>query len=150
MLNQDWQDLKSLVDLETGSEGTFSNKTLIWKRKLSVLTEFREEQDSRADYDVDVELPVIFNYNYLRSWPVTNQTSTGQLDRQSIQVLINKQFLKDNNFLNSDGYFNFKSDYDRFVTDGIWYRAMGDTPASQVANTDLFITIIIQREEKFT
>lgn len=143
-----WGDLAALVN-EATNQGDFSNKHITWRRKKAVLTEFAEDQDSFTNFE-DVDLLVLCNYNFLRSWPVTAETESGQLDRQSIQLMINKQYLRDLGYINSSNYIKYNPDYDRFILDGVTYRAMGDTPASQALDDDLFISIIIQREETFT
>lgn len=94
----------------------------------------------------EVALLGLIQYNYFRSWPITKETNTGELDQQNIMVYLNKEILEEGNFLNADGYFQFDRGYDRFEIRGISYKAVGDTEASQNKDGVLFQTLIMRRE----
>jgi hypothetical protein len=90
------------------------------------------------------------NYNFMRSWPITFTTETGEVDRQSVQMMLLKKDLADNGYLNSYGYLNFNPAQDLFIFDGMVWKAVGDTAVSQVDGDDLIITIILKRQELST
>jgi hypothetical protein len=124
---------------------TFHQKPMLWKRLISDLDRYGE--DYNEDNFDTVELLVLCNYNYMRSWPATMATDAGKLDRESVQVLINKDYLRELGYLNADGYFDFKANEDMFILDGKLYRDAGDTPVSQASNDDILVSIILKREE---
>lgn len=94
-----------------------------------------------------IELKALLNYNYMRTWPITVARESGELDRQSIQVYINKEYLKSINLLTPHGNLDYRPDLDRFFIDGLFYKASGDTAVSQAKDKDIFFTVIIRREE---
>lgn len=146
LINQaQWDMYKSVM---RDAHDTFSQKTIVWKRKQSVLDRYQESNEENDM--VDVELKVLLNYNYLRSWPVDMRTETGSLDRQSVQVLINKDYLRDAGYIGSNGYFIYNQNSDYFIIDGLKHKPSGDTPAGQMNTDDVFITIIVQRDETLT
>jgi hypothetical protein len=103
-------------------------------------------EDNPDGYD-SIDLLALLNYNYLRSWPITVKTETGDLDRQSVQVLFNRQYLDELGYINADGYFQYDPAHDYFIIDGLRHIAMGDTMASQAGDTDILFTIILKRDD---
>jgi hypothetical protein len=86
----------------------------------------------------------------MRSWPITFQTETGGLDRQSVQILINKDYLRELGYINGNGFFEYDPVLDVFIIDGLKHVPFGDTPASQIQDDDVFITLILKRDESPT
>lgn len=127
---------------------TFANKEITWKRLRSKLDRWGEDNNDNG-YD-NVTLKVLINYNYMRSWPITFQTESGGLDRQSVQVLIHKDYLRGLGFINADNYFAYNEVDDRFIIDGLVHAPFGDTPASEFSNDDIWIVLILKREETQT
>jgi hypothetical protein len=139
---QDWIAYGKLMD---DAWDTFApNENLTWFRLRTKLDRFGE--DNTDNFYDEIPLRALNNYNYMRSWPVTSKTEAGGLDKESVQVLINKNYLKSLGYLNAQGYFDYNSVEDYFVMDGIRWLPFGDTPASQVAGGDLFITLILRRD----
>lgn len=133
--------------LQRDAHDTFAQKSMFWYRSISSLDRFGEDNVNDAP---PVELKVLCNYNYMRSWPITIGTDAGKLDRSSIQILINKDYLRELGYLNADGYFDFERNEDTFKIDGIIYRDAGDTAVSQAKDDDLWFAIILRREETST
>jgi hypothetical protein len=86
----------------------------------------------------------------MRSWPITVPAESGAIDRQSIQMIFLKKEISDLGLLTTGGYMKMDTERDRFIMDGIIYKAVGDTFVSQIGNTDLLISIIVKREEPET
>lgn len=122
--------------------GLFSSKKIIWKQRISGINNTGD--DPLFTYK-DIPLLVQANFNYMRSWPITLTTESGEIDRQSVQLLINKEYLKQLNFLNSDGYWIYNPALDYIIMDGLVHEPVGDTPVSQSITDDLFISLIIKR-----
>src|SRR5699024_7697627 len=95
--------------------------------------------------------PILLNvqlvYNYMRTWPITLHTETGELDKQSVQVFVNKQYLAANGHINTAGAFDYNPAMDRFIIDGLVYKAVGDTAVAQAGSSDILISFILKREE---
>jgi hypothetical protein len=136
----DFQDFK---DLMGEVNKTFNTKVLVWFSMAATMDRYGE--DPINGYIPNV-LFVGVNYNYMRNWPATVANESGKDDKESTQVLINKQWLRDQGFLTPYGYFNFKPDDDLFVMDGLVYRCFGDTASAQSGSDDILITLILRRE----
>lgn len=141
---RDWASFKSAIDI---SKDDFADKPTIWKRLVASLNRFQEDEAQSFD---DIPLPVQCNYNYMRSWPISQFTPAGELDKQSAQLLINKTWLREHGYLNAADYWDANFDYDRLVMDGFTWKMVGDTSVSQIKDDDLFISVIVKREEKPT
>lgn len=135
-------------DTMKSAHDTFNKKVIIWRRLKSRMN-VNGEDNTINGYD-NISLSVLINYNYMRSWPITNRTESGDLDRQSMQILINKDYLRDLGYLNADGYFQYDPSQDRFVIDGLVHQPMGDTPTSQNGEDDILCTLVVKREEAIT
>lgn len=125
-----------------------AKKTVIWRRFVYGVDRYME--DGENDNKQDIPLNVLLNYNYFRTWPITYTTESGELDRQSVQVLINKTYLNTLGYITPDGNFDFNPDKDTFFIDGKPHRVMGDSAAAQASDTDLLVTFIVKREELAT
>lgn len=129
---------------------SFSTKTLLWYRKISNLSDFMEDTGDLGNMQAPpIAIPVLCNYNYMRSWPITRNTDAGEVDKQSVQILISKKWLNSNGYLTNEGYFNYSPSLDRFRIDGLVHKSQGDTLVSQ-SNTDLIFSMILTREETTT
>lgn len=140
----EFAEFKSLMK---DAHDTFNTKVITWYRKTTKTNRFGE--DVLGHYTL-VPLNVLLNYNYMRTWPITLTTETGELDKQTVQVMINKQYLTELGYIRSEGRFDYNPDVDRFDIDGLVYKAFGDTPVSQTGGDDILITIILKREETQT
>lgn len=141
---QNWDEFKKLMG---DAHDTFNQKIILWKRRNADLDRYGEDVLPPADATSNIYLKVLLNYNYMRTWPITFTSDTGEMDRQSIQMLINKDYLKSLGYINSNGYFEYNSDHDRFIVDGLVHKASGDTVVSQIPQDDILVSIILKREE---
>lgn len=137
-----WDKFRSAM---TDAHDTFHQKSITWKRLKSKLN--LNGEDNTGNGYIDVDLKVQLNYNYMRTWPISFRTETGDLDRQSVQILINKTYLAGLGYINASGYFLYDPSQDLFVIDGLIHTPVGDTPASQAYEDDILFTIIVKREE---
>lgn len=138
-----WKNFQDLIGSD--AHDTFFQKVITWKRTLSTLDRFSE--DNKDGTTGEINLTVLLNYNYMRTWPITFASESGELDRQSIQMLISKSYLEELGYINTNGYFEYNPDLDRFIIDGLVHKPMGDTPISQASDGDLLFGIILKREE---
>lgn len=137
-----WQEFS---DIMRAAHDTFEQKTVTWKRLNSGMDRFGEDTQDNL-YDT-IDLKVQLNYNYMRSWPITQRTETGDLDRESVQLLVNKRYLAENGWINADGYFAYNMGDDYFLINGLKHVPMGDTMVSQAYDDDILFSIILKRDE---
>jgi hypothetical protein len=142
--SQKWAQYKSIVN---NFAKTANKAILIWVRGIDRVEQFREEEHESGDR---VNLDCLIGYNSFRTWPITKQDQSGELDNQNMLVFLNKQYLRDLGYLTANNYFNFKPDKDYFIYQGIKYKCEGDTAVSHAHDDDLHITLILHREETLT
>lgn len=142
----DWEDYNTIINEALGD---FSSKTMQWLRKISQLDRYMEDTGDRGNMlQPPVDIPVLCNYNWIRSWPINRISDSGELALQTIQIIIQQKWLKEHDYLTPQGFFNYSAD-DRFIIDGLLYKSFGDTLVSQ-SNTDLIFSLILRREETLT
>lgn len=140
-----WQSFSDLMRL---AHDSFEKRAITWKRLKSSLDRYSEDTPDN-NYD-EITLEVQINHNYMRTWPVTVKTESGDLDRQSVQILINKRWLSEKGYLNSGGYFSYNPSDDYFLINGLKHVPMGDSTASQCYEDDILFTMILKRDDTAT
>lgn len=130
---------------EINNSGFFT-KAVVWRRCVQNINRYQEDPVSTQD----VTIHTLSNYNYMRSWPITVPVESGEIDRQSIQLLFLRKEFVDLNLLTSDGYIAMDPARDRFIMEGLVYKPVGDTLVSQAGSNDILISIIVKREETHT
>lgn len=126
---------------------TFAQKEIIWLKYVNQINRFGEDPEIAP---VQITLKCLINYNYMRSWPITFTSDSGELDRQSMQVLFSLQYLRDEGHLTGDNSLDYDPGMDRFIIDGMIMKGSGDTPVSQAEGEDLMYSLIVKREETDT
>ena len=137
--DQDNNDFKALFGMDAAD--TFAQQTIIWRRQTTNIDRWKE--DNNSGITTDVALKCLINYNYMRSWPISNMKEAGETEEQSIQVLFNKAYLQSLGYLDQYGKFDYQADYDRFIVDGTIRKPMGDTSVSQAFDTSLWYVVIM-------
>lgn len=141
-----WQVYKNIINK---AHDIFNQDTIIWK-KLTTGLQLYGEDDISNDAYTDIPLKVLITYNIFRTWPITQSTPDGIMDRENIVMMLNKKYLLDLGYLNSDGYFEFDPGRDKFFHHGQEYKAMGETPVSQAGDDPLHFYIILIRQKTST
>ena len=136
------------VSAMTDAHDTFHQKEITWRRLKSELN-FHGEDNTVNGY-TDVTLRVQLNYNLMRTWPIAFRTETGDLDRQSVQIMINKLYLNGLGYIGANGRFTYDASQDKFIIDGLVHIPVGDTAGSQAYEDDILFTIIVKRDETET
>jgi hypothetical protein len=136
--------MQDFLKVHRDGHDTFEQKEITWVRNITHTNRFMESDDDNGT--ISIPLKVQCNYNYMRSWPITRTTEAGELDRQSMQVLINKSYLRELGYINANDFFDYSPDFDRFIIDGMIHKPMGDTSVSQVDSSDVLIVIVMQRQ----
>lgn len=140
-----WQKYKDVIN---DGHDTFNGATIVWHKSRGGLDRWGE--DNETERFEQIMLKGLFVFNYFRTWPVTYTTETGELDRQSKVLMLNKKYLQDNGWLNAQGRLNYNAAADRFEYKGEFYKDAGYTELSQAQSDELHIMIILKEEEKST
>lgn len=136
-----WDLYKTIM---RNAQETFAKKTITWKRFQGANDRFMEDNSSATFTDVTLE--VLLEYNAFRTWPVNQPKDFGEQDKENITILINKAYLSELGYINSNGNFAFDKVMDRFVFDGQSHCAAGDTQVAQGNDDGLFEMIIVRRD----
>lgn len=139
-----WAAYKQVID--NFHDDAFQDD-IVWKRQVTTRDPNGETSNERF---VSVNLKGLVQYNYFRSWPMNQQTPSGELDKESVLVYLNNQYLEDEGHLDLNKQFEFDPGVDRFVLRGRVYKALGDSHAAQAKNTPLLTFLILKREETST
>lgn len=137
----DWDAHKAAID--EFHEDAFQ-QVITWKRTITVLSQNGEDDNIKNE---DIELKGLVLYNYFRSWAINKSDQAGEIDKQSCMLYLNNKYLDDNGHINAQGQFKFKPVEDRFIVNGIVYKANGESQAAQSNNKPLLHFIILKREE---
>lgn len=137
-------DYAQVTQAINDASDSFNKDPVIWKRNVFRLS--RDGDDPLEQFE-DIQLYGLINNNDFRTWPITVNTESGQLDVQSQFLMLNLKHLTTLGYMNTQGYFDFDREADRFIHKGITYKPAGDTLISQVNGEYLHIGIILKREE---
>ena len=139
LLGPAWEEYKKLM---SDAHNTFSQKVIKWQHQEVSINRYQEDP---SNIKVETDLLVLLNYNYRRTWPINVSSESGEDDEQSLQIMINKEYLRANDLLDEHGNFSYDEVLDNFIIDGTKYKAFGDTAISQMRDDDIFITIVVKR-----
>jgi len=142
MTQSDWD--AHLAALDEWQQDAFQ-QTITWIKNNDIIDPHGENPDSD---NISIDIKGLIQSNYFRSRPVTDANVGGEIDKQSILIYLNINYLIANGWANSNNYqFNFDPGYDRFIINGLEYKAMGESQAGQTHDRPTFIFIILKREE---
>lgn len=140
--NNEWETYKNIVndfiDLDSGKQ------PFLWLKKVEQPLAFGE--DSGIIY-VPMQLYGLFQYNYIRTWPSSRESISGELDTGNNVLYISANLLRSNNLLDEYGYWDYNWSEDRFVLNGKVYKPSGDTQVAQAKDEALLFFVILQRED---
>jgi len=127
-------------------------KPISWLRHVSQPLPFGEDVGSCYFQET---LNVLINYNVYRTWPINMVTPSGEIDNETLCIIMPNDALAENGFLDEHGYFSFDLSNDRFIIDGISYKSSGDTQYSQASDVELVTMVVLKRlkhevKEKYT
>lgn len=137
----EWDEFSQIIN----DFGLDVNKDiLIWKPYKGTIPIMGSDQDN-AQYDDDIPLNVLCQFNDFRTWPITEFVDTGQKDKQSLLVYINSSYLESLDLLDDNGRFAYNPAMDRFIYRGQLYYDAGNTPVAPTNDDPLLQLIILKR-----
>lgn len=123
---------------------TFEKAPFVWKRFVSGLNRWNEDE---GDQFASINLTGLFDYNYFRKWPTVYTQPAGEMDRQTVVLLMNRDYLRELGYMNANDRFDYDPGKDRFLFQGIVYKSVGDTMLSQSGDRALLFDILLKRED---
>ena len=139
--NKAWDRYKNQInrflDVDAGRQ------KVIWAKQVNQLLSHGED-DYPLYYKREIE--ALCYYNAFRNWPINRSTITGELDEENLSILISHHYLREKDYLNEDGYWDFNWAEDRFVINGQVYRPDGDTQVAQAKDQALVFMVILKRD----
>jgi hypothetical protein len=127
----------------------FNQDIITWVRKSHGLQRWGEDNKGIRKDDT-IDLKCLINYNVFRAWPMSKETDSGVIDKESILIVLNKKYLNGLGYINANGNFDFDPGEDYFIHQGQKLRSSGETPASQAKSDPLHVFIILKRMETLT
>lgn len=140
LTDADWAAYRQLIK---DASDTFGQQTIIWNSVTKRLAFSGDERN--PDEITQISLPCLVQYNVFKLWPNSKETDTGELDKESVAVIFNRDYLNDMHYLNAHGNFEYNPDTDFFTLNGEKYYAAGDTHAGQAHDTPLHVYLILKR-----
>jgi len=145
MKQEDWDAYNAALD--EWQQDAFQQK-IIWVKNNGIIDPNGEGPGSSK---TQIEIKGLIQSNYFRSWPVTSTNAAGEIDKQSILFYLNINYLITNGWANAqDRQFKFDPGYDRFIVNGLEYKALGESQAGQANDKPIFVFVILKREETNT
>lgn len=122
----------------------FFSEKLTWHRLVS---NFDVNGEGSQPVYIQVELKCLIGYNDFRTWPMDRPGESGVIDMQNMYIILNKEYLREEGYLNENDYFALNSQRDYFTLRGIHYEDSGDTDVSQAGSDPLLVYLILKRKE---
>jgi len=137
----DWDQYKKAIN---DASDSFNKEPVTWHRFLRKMSRDGEEPTETFE---EIVLNGLVMYGYFKSWPDENIRVSGENDDTSLVLILNKQYLKDLGYTNSDDYFAMNPGHDFFTIKGIDYTTKGDTDVAQAEADPLLIYIRLDRRQ---
>lgn len=146
--NEFWEYFKGI---QKDAFESFGKDEIALYRQTFNMDFFGEDPDPATSGLEEIILPVLINYNYYRVWGVNTNSQAGEIEAQSLSVLLNKDVLRElyPTLLDSKDNLVFDSGRDYFIHRGTRYTAQGETFISQASNDPLLIMLILQVDKRF-
>lgn len=141
-----WLQYRNVINLASAG---FNKDVITWRKFSRGFQRYGEDTVTNEHHD-DISLNCLISYNVFRTWPMSNETISGLVDKESIVVILNKDYLKGLGYLNANGFFEMDPGKDIFIHRGIEYRSAGETEVAQAGDDPLMYYIILSREESNT
>ncbi len=94
-----WGVYKNIIN---NAHNFFNQDEITWVRDNRGLQRYGEDDGNLKNTDT-ITLKCLINYNVYRSWPMTKESESGTIDKESIAVLFNKKYLNDLGYINANG-----------------------------------------------
>lgn len=141
----DWQEYKDIINEFNQDDSNLED--VIWRRLNTNLSRFGEDDNV---IHTNVNIKGLLQYNYFRAWPTNRTSVSGELDKESVLLWLNIDYLRTNGWLTPSNQFIFRPGEDRFIINGVLYKALGDSQAAQASDEPLLVFMVLKKEETET
>lgn len=138
----DWDRYKNIINDFIDNDA--GRQPFLWLRKVNQPSAYGE--DGSIIY-TPIQLEGLFLYNYIKSWPTNSNSTTGELDLGNQVLYISARLLKNNDYLDEYGYWDYNWSEDRFIVNGRVFKPAGDTQVAQAKDIPLLFYVILKRED---
>lgn len=145
LTSADWQEYKDIINEFNLDDSNM--QVITWRRLTTNLSRFGED-DNIAHTNTNIN--GLLQYNYFRSWPTNKTTISGEVDKESVLLWLNIEYLRTNGWLTASNQFSFRPGEDRFIVNGVTYKALGNSQAAQASDEPLLVFIVLKAEETET
>ena len=140
--NTEWEEYEDIIN--EFHKDAFQQE-IIWYRTIAAID--KNGNDSNKRIATPITLKGLIMYNHFRSWPISKETETGQLDHESLLVFFNLAYLKELGYTNTKGQFKYEPSLDYFVINGLRYTDKGNSQTAQAKDKTLLHFLVLKREE---
>lgn len=137
-----WDQFKNIINHFVDNDA--GKQPFLWLRYIEQGLPYGEDSDRLYE---PVKLDGLFHYNYIKSWPTNSERVSGELDLTNIVLYISANLLKQGEYLDKYGYWDYNWSEDRFILNGKVYKPGGDTQVAQAKDTPLLFFVILYRED---
>ncbi len=133
----DWDRYKDEIN---NAHNSFNQVIMTWRRTVNRLDRFQED----TQVTTDIELEVLLQGNHFRSWPINDTSDAGEVNKESLVIFLNIEYLNGEGHLTADGYFDFDAGLDFFIFKGLIYKPFGNTEVSYALDNPLLLQIVLE------
>ena len=137
-----WNRYKSIIN-EVAED---FNEAIVVFYKNTVNIQRHGEGVSSGQQFTQINVKCLISFNYFRTWPTTKDTNTGALDKESMVLIFNNDYLNSINLINAHGNFDIEPGIDYFEYQGVFYEPSGETPVSHAHDIPLHTYVIVKRK----
>lgn len=151
--NRAWDRYKRIVKNFLSQDA--GRQSIIWAKHIN--QNLTHGEDVIPFYErIDIE--ALCFYNAFRNWPINSPSISGETDEENLSILISRDSIvnldsgkywksySEDTGVDTDGYWDFNWQEDRFVINGIVYRPSGDTQVAQAKDEALVFLVILKRD----
>lgn len=151
--NRAWDRYKRIVKNFLSQDA--GRQSIIWAKHIN--QNLTHGEDVIPFYE-RIEIEALCFYNAFRNWPINNPSISGETDEENLSILISRDSIvnldsgkywkssSESTGVDTDGYWDFNWQEDRFVINGIVYRPSGDTQVAQAKDEALVFLVILKRD----
>jgi len=138
-----WASFRQAIN---AASDTFNNELIEWKHLIKKLDYFGDDREGNTEFET-IELLALIQYNAWNVLPTDRINVDGITDKDTIIIILNKDYLRGLDLLDTNGNFKFNPDFDRFVVKGVVFKNGGDTQTAQAYDDTLLQYIIAIKDE---
>lgn len=141
--DSEWAEYEGIIN--DFHNDAFQN-SFIWLKSIRSL-----DSNGSDDSPLYSRIPLLglFQDNHFRSWPINSDTLTGQIDKESVLLYINNNYLESiagGIYINEFKRWKINPGLDKFIYEGVTYTAKGDSSSAQTKDKTLLHFVVLARD----